>query len=271
MQTQTVSSNYRFPVILEDAFDLRGKKVPRTKLVVRKDTDDVLSTVSERYNLIPHSVMKDHADDFMKTLGKYDESYLVEKNGARLVMTHTFRDIAINLPGHKLPGQAQVGDTVALRLFSRNSYNTTTPFEIQLGALVLRCLNGATAFDGMFSFKLKHSGVKEIRFPNPDAVVAAFQKQGDAWKTWSNTEVTEGMRERVVAYGKRMQVLTDKAYEENESYFSGSETVWDLYNAVTYVVSHNKRIQESSRINRFNKVNDLFSYVLKQKDVIEVN
>ena len=59
--------------------------------------------------------------------------------------------------------------------------------------------------------------------------------------------------------GLKLQLMTRKAYQEKETYFTQADTVWDLYNAFTYVITHNEKIQESGRISRFDRLNALFN------------
>ena len=258
-------SQFRFPVALENAFDQRGNIVPRTKLVVRKDTDEVLSNVSDRYRLITHEEVMKPVEAFTATIGKGDAEYYVEKNGAKLVATHTYKNVALSLPGHKMHGQsaASVGDTVALRTYSINSYNSTAPFEFQIGALVLRCLNGATAFDSLFSLRYRHIGVNKsnlLEFPDPKVVISAFERQGDQWKTWADLGVNSNQVKTLVEDGRRLQLLSMRSYNENKDYFERADTVWDLYNAFTYVITHSTRTQESGRLTRFDRLNGLFNH-----------
>lgn len=256
-------SDYRFPVALEPAFDSRGNEVPKTKLVVRQDNFKVLSAVSDRYRLIPHERVVEPIKDFVRILGRATAQYSVERDGARLVVTHTFKDIGLELPGHKMPGQAKKGDVVALRTYATNSYNTSTPFEFRFGAMVLRCLNGATAFDSLFGIKHRHIGNSfedEIIFPKPEILVAAFHQQGDLWKAWAEKGFeTRAQVAQIVEQGLKLQLMTRKAYQEKETYFTQADTVWDLYNAFTYVITHNEKIQESGRISRFDRLNALFN------------
>ena len=253
-------NDYRFPVALEPAYDARGNKVPKTRLVVRQDSHDVLATVSERYRLITHEQVMDPVSDFTRLLGKSEVKYSLERNGAKLMATHTFKDVALNLPGHKMPGQKKVGDTVALRTYSINSYNTTTPFEFKIGGMVLRCLNGATAFDSYFELKFKHVGLHEINFPKPEIVLGAFQKQGATWSRWADTGIEGHQIKAMVEDGFRLQLMTRRAYQDNTHYFEQAETVWDLYNAFTYVVTHSTRVQETGKVTRFDRLNNLFNH-----------
>lgn len=261
----TKQSTYNFPVALEDAFDCRGNPVPKTKLVVRQDTHDTLSVVSDRYRLITHEEAMAPVAAFAKKLGKAEVAYSLEKNGARLVVTHTYRDVALKLPGHRMPGaDRKVGDVVALRTYATNSYNTTTPFEFQVGALVLKCLNGATVMDALFSLRFRHIGeAQEITFPKPELVFDAFKKQGEIWAEWSDVPVRKTWIKSMVEQGFALQLMTKKSYQENVAYFDGADTVWDLYNAFTYVITHSKRARESGKLTRFDRLNALFSNEFK--------
>ena len=148
---------YDFPVELQDVQTVGGVLIEGSQAVVRTDKNEPLAIVSDRYRLITHKELVEAADPFIKKLGKAEKIFTLEKNGARLVTEYTFRDNVIKLPGHRIPGETRkVGDTVALRLYGINSYNTSTPFEIRLAAMVLRCLNGAMIGEDMFNVKFKH-------------------------------------------------------------------------------------------------------------------
>lgn len=262
--------SYRFPVALEPAYDRHGHEVPRTKLVVRQDTSDVLATVSDRYKLITHDEIMKPVHDFARILGKSSAQFSLEKNGAKLVATHTFRDIAITLPGHKMPGQKAVGDVVALRTYATNSYNTTTPFEFQLGAMVLKCLNGATALNDLFRLRFKHVGDLRggIHFPKPEIVLEAFKKQGDIWSVWADQEVKQPQKTILVEEGVKLQLMSKRSYTENQDYFDRADTVWDIYNAFTYVITHSNKILESGKISRFDRLNGLFNHVFAEQTAV---
>ncbi len=269
LATAERKDDYRFPVALEPAFDSRGNEVPRTRLVVRQDNFKVLSAVSDRYRLIRHEDAVSPIEDFIRVLGKATSRYTLEKDGARLVVTHTFKDIALDLPGHKMNGNRAVGDVVSLRTYAINSYNTSTPFEFHLGAMVLRCLNGATAFDGLFGIKHRHIGNsfdEGISFPKPSILLDAFQRQGDSWRAWSERGFnTRQEISDLVDQGLKLQLMTRRAYQENERYFTDADTVWDLYNAFTYVVTHNNKVLESGKISRFDRLNALFNHTFNRE------
>jgi hypothetical protein len=269
--TTSMKARYDFPAELEGAYDMRGNAVPHVRLVVRKDTDDVLAAVSDRYRLITHKEVMQPVEDFVRTVGKpSDERYVIEKNGARLVATHTFKDVALTLPGHRYHGASRsLGDVVALRTHAINSYNSTTAFEFRLGSLVLRCLNGATSEESLFGLRFKHIQSADIQFPSAAVLLKAFEKQGDIWKSWAEQGLTPTVKADVITKGKHLQLVTDRHLKDAAPYFDYSETVWDLFNAFTYVITHNGRVQESGKLNRYDRLNGLFNHVFANPVLVQ--
>jgi hypothetical protein len=266
MRTQIETSTqpiYDFPVRMENVYTYDQEQIKGSRVVRRVDTGRPLAIVSERYRLIPHKELVDASEPFIQKLGKAEKKFTLEKDGARRITEYTFRDNVISLPGHKMPGQSKaVGDTVALRLYGINSYNTSTPFEMRLAAMVLRCLNGMTVGQDIFGVKFRHIGEEQdISFPSPDTVFSTFERAGETWRKLANTGINDKQTKELVQLGKDNLLLTDRTYKENEDRFRYAETAWDLYNSMTYVITNHRvgKIQESTRIGRFDRLNEVFN------------
>jgi hypothetical protein len=242
-------------------------EIPHHRVVRRMDTAKPLSVVSDKYRLIPHKELINAAEPFIAKLGKAEKKFTLERDGARLITEYTFKDNVITLPGHKMPGQAKaVNDTVALRLYGINSYNTSTPFEMRLAAMVLRCLNGMTVDQRIFGVKFRHVGeMQDFVLPSPDTVFGAFEQAGERWKKLADTGIERNQLAELIDLGKEASIVSEKTMKENTERFRSSETAWDAYNAFTYVMTNHKvgKIQESTRINRFDRLNELFDNYFK--------
>ncbi len=95
---------YDFPVELRTLHLADGTEVPMARAVYRPDEKKALSVVSNKYQLIRYRDQMDQVLPFLKKFGKVETSYALERDGARMLATHTFRDISIKVPGHKRPG-----------------------------------------------------------------------------------------------------------------------------------------------------------------------
>jgi hypothetical protein len=266
MLPTTNPSVYNFPVALRPVFDEFDREIPRVKSVTRTDTRKHLAIVSDRYKLIKHERMIDAFEPFARALGGVnpDTQFFQEKDGARVIVQHTFRSITFNMPGHNIPGVGRgLGDVVALRTWGTNSYNTTTPLTLRVGCLVLRCMNGATAMDSIFGLNIKHvgHGEPEINLPTPEAVIAAFQRTGRIWEQWADLTLRPHEIERLTEMAaKEYGIASPRDIEKEKVRFQSATTVWDIYNAFTYVIGNSsRRIQETSRLNRLDRLNIMIS------------
>lgn len=257
MQAQT---DYRFPVALEKAFTKDGIEIPRTRTIVRQDTKLPLSVVSDRYKLYTHEDVMNAVKPFVRELGQPETMFSLEKDGARLIATHTFRNHSIQLPrGHDT--ERSIGDVVALRLHIINSYNRSTALEFKLGGMVLRCLNGMTLFEHLFHLSFRHLGEAWTgELPRPQTVVSAFSQAGEQWKRLAEASLTPRDQRKLVEDAVKLQILPKRSFEAERVRFERAETYWDLYNAFTYVYTHtSKRMQVSGKLTRGDKLNVLFN------------
>jgi hypothetical protein len=256
--------NYAFPVELQPIRIPNGVLVPKTKAVVRTDTNEPLCTVSDKYQLYKHAEVMDAVTPFIKKMGKTEVSYSLEKNGALLIATHTFPEYSFKVArAHKIEGDTSdrsVGDIISLQLHVINSYNKATSVLFKLGTKVLRCLNGATLLKGLFELRYTHmKNGWDRTLPNPDKMVTALNDMGRIYNRWSETEVTKQQIKAFTEAAILRGVFPLTIYTANEERFRKSETVWDLYNASTYLSTHgSSRIQQSGKIRRFDGINRIF-------------
>lgn len=254
-----MNNAWEFPVQLQDIFTKDGKLIPRHKTAVRTDTNEPLSIVSDRYKLYTHGEVLNSVQPFIREFGEGHFKHSLERNGARLIATYQFRDHSLGL--HNRKGK-HVGDTIFPELHVINSYNSTTALEFKLGASVLICLNGMTIFSDMFSLRFKHLGTTWAgELPKPQTILAAFKQGAQTWERWGDTTFTkpteiEEVTNELVAFG----VVGKTAIESNRGNLRSQETVWDLYNAITHMITHSPRkTQTSGKINRYDRLNAVFS------------
>jgi len=242
-----------FPVALENIFTHDGIPIPRVKSVVRQDSRDPLSVVSDRYRLITHGQAESRVKPFTDALGVAKITRFLEKNGARLISRYTYADQTVTIPA--------VGDIVALEVNVINSYDSHLPLKYTLGARVLRCSNGMTVIGGEFEFSWKHTGEEqEIILPDPVKVLAHFKKAGDTWDLWARTELKYEDRLKVMSSIVAMKVLTETQIKKWESNFEQAKTVWTLYDSFTYIITHEfAKLRESSRLHKLSQLQFAFS------------
>lgn len=267
MQINSVDRRlFDFPVSLRPVYDEQNRAIPHVKSVTRTDSYRHLAVVSDRYRLIHHQRMVEAFEVFSRQLGNHETSFFQEKDGARVIVRYTFRDINFQMPGHMIEGLGRdVGDVVALQVYGINSYNTTTPLILRVGCLVLRCLNGATALESIFGLNIKHIGREEpeIVLPPAEAVIAAFHRTGAAWQAYADNVVGPRDIDRIVEIAKNNYgIVSSRDVDHESARFAACENLWDIYNAFTYVIGNTRRkIQETSKLSRMDRLNILFAEI----------
>lgn len=260
-----LANEFSFPVELQRLFTKEGVEASKSRGVIRTDTQEYLSTVSDQYKLYTHQQVMDAVTPFTKKIGSVAKvTYDLDRRGARLIATHRYDDVVFKIKhGHGEEGR-KTGDVVALEVIVINSYNAQTSLEFRIGGRVLRCLNGATAFDGLFNLRYRHLGDSWTgELPDPGVVIKAYEKTTHVWSQWSEMELSAKTRSSIVEQGRVLGILPKRYYEQEAQRFDASETVWDLYNAFTYVNSNvAKRTKTSGRLNRMDRINAVFQHAL---------
>ena len=121
--------------------------------------------------------------------------------------------------------------------------------------------------EGFFGLNIKHVGRGdiEINLPTAEAVIAAFQETGRVWEEWADMQLNQRQIKYLVDESANYGLSGRRAMEEHATRFTSCETLWDLYNAFTYVITHaSNRLQETSRLNRFDRLNIMINSFLKE-------
>lgn len=254
MSVQTV--DYDFPVRLQPLFLKNNEEpVPRLRAVVREDTHESIGIVSNRYNLITHRQALDIVEPFTRAFGSAETKQILEKNGARLISRHTYRDKKVTIPS--------VGDTVALRIDVVNSYDGSEPLKFDIGALVLRCLNGMTAVNESIGLRFKHTGgfnPDAVTFPDPEQIWDRFTKKADLWDRWTAIPNSDDYTDEVMKRLMAASVIGARYILDRQSDLRSAPTKWELYDKLTYTITHETpRVRETERTRRLKALDFTFT------------
>jgi hypothetical protein len=142
---EEVLAKVDFPVSLHDAFPCEsedtspvGKKLG--KFVVREDTGEAISWVTDQYKLITHGQVFRR---FLTELGStflYPKKVSLQNNGTRALMV--LRSNRVYSVGKLGDGSS---DNIFLELYCANSYDRTSRFWYRSGVWRQVCTNGAIA------------------------------------------------------------------------------------------------------------------------------
>lgn len=247
---------YDFPVALHDIKTAAGKEIHNQKALVREDTQQVLSIVSNNYKVVTHAEVIDKAKEVFYSLGKPNIKYNLSKNGANLVAMAEYKDVSSSL----------VGDTVGMRVFMENSYNKKKGISFFIGGIVLSCSNGMVSSHTLDTFSFRHTKNQTIELPTIDDLQSAWHKQVDVWRSYQRMPVPKKDMRRILTrkfigimpakdVNHIIQIL--KIHEE------GEVNTWDVHQAITENITHkNDRLSEMGKIMRLKKVSSAFEKFL---------
>ena len=220
---------------------LNKTTVDNRKLVMDKNTGAQLDIVSDAYTLVHHeSMVRNLIDGCPEEFGKPELSIDILKNGAVCSVKAKFPEMGdFKVSGQKIDPE--------IRLV--NSYDRSKNLGYNMGARVLVCSNGLTAFKSQESGKFKHIdcgiGRAQIQARVKDDL-GVFSDQVGVWTKWAehaigttlNQELLETFdfsdteRERIIDMG----LLTRGGATMRAL---GKElTVWDIASAATQFARH---------------------------------
>ena len=262
MQTNT----WDFPVEKKPMFflndqggynEIRGKKA-----IVRTDSDDQISVVSNGYKVVPHTDVLAHLDPFVQQFGDHSRQVAVSDNGGRMMATFTFRNVVKDV---------KVGDTVGFGLKAISGYDGKTAIKLAAWSLRLICLNGMASQKGFVSAHYRHNEkqVSDIRFPTPDFFLETFQSDVNYWSALAELGITNEDRERL-EYNISLTpgLLSPNQFGAVKSRLDEAETAWDSYNALTWFLTHKTQANEFTTHSRLGKVNDVITTSLVEKKTL---
>jgi hypothetical protein len=237
-----MNQQYNFPVSIVP-ITAGSKTIPNKFAIVRKDTNEPLSIVSKRYNLLKHA---DVIDTFKQSLVglDYDEKTELGKNGAQLFATYTFKDKSL---------EVAKDDIVAMRLILRNSYDGTKTFQLALGACRLVCTNGMVIAKDIFSFSLKHYSNQMPEIEKISERITGMMKSFKELLPAMQKMDKQPLKSRPTLFKSSKDLFIPKYLlkEAEMVYNENKQTVWTYYNSLTFANTHKMRDKQNTPLARF--------------------
>ena len=219
-----------FPVS-ERSITVNKKKVDGWKAIYRDDIKETLGIVSNEYVLIPHSDVAKTTEaclDAKFGAGNYEKHYDVIGDGIRAYMYYKFKnDIVV-----------KKGDSVENGVRIVNSLNGSTRIRGEFYGMRLVCTNGLTIPGWEIGVARKHLGAIDLE--GLEEMLTAFLEKYEVFTDLimeaENIEVTAEEIPAIVAQTKISKKYQEKALEQLKT--DPHKTLWDVYNGLTYVISH---------------------------------
>ncbi len=228
-------TNYMFPVVErpisvhdwpEDRSGTENQNAAsRYKVIMREDTDEIISVVRDSYKLIPNADLINRMMDELDGLGM--TSYIDEAHS--FANNHRMR-LQITFPGITFKD----GDSeIAFSLFLHNSYDMSEPVRIASGGIRYICGNGMVFLKVLAQFVARHTrGFRMDR-----GLEQSLRSACDNWPiverraiALASTPVTGEMYDRI--YREVGLAMTEMIMG------TMPETEWSAYNEGTWIASH---------------------------------
>ena len=209
----------------------KNKKDTGYKFIIREDTGQVISCMTNEYNLIKNEQVIDIASPIMN---KYDaelKEVRTFSEGARSQWTWNFPNSTVDIGG---------GDFVNPTVTIRNSYDGSLEASATAGAFRLVCSNGMVIGIVLGRSSVKHSiWTKDVDF---EKIISSVVKKTGAIFTKDFPLLAE-TKVKTEDIASVIKMFPEQYTDTVVNYMLGNEisTYWDLLNAATWVATHNMK------------------------------
>lgn len=246
-------ANVVFPVAMKEVFyHVKGyskmMKAEGKKAVIKEKDGTILSIVSDKYKLIPHTdIIKSMRSALDTSKLVYQEQVLLFKGGARMEVVYTVPGISLTL---------NKSDKIQMQIRGRNSYDGKWNWGMLLGAFRLVCSNGARVGHIFFDMSGRHIGETDPSFKikeNLPRLVESWKSLGDVWQQWADTKLTNAQVQKIIDGLDWPKKFKEMAEEEAKA----ATTKWAAYNVLTRITSHEMKTPRRAMVLE-NKINEQF-------------
>lgn len=218
---------------LMQAFPAFGdvKEFRKKVCILSHDRSKVFAVVSDRYQLVKHS------DAIAAVEGAILKGFKQEpKRSLRTIGGGS--GIVANFTWKTAPSlQPAKGDMVGLQVQLRNSYDGSSPFNVQVSALRLACTNGMTFGNALGRVNFKHypGNLSDLGALSHSlqGILSGARSLETVWRDWIGQKIT--YEEATALIGERFPAKYRKMVLV-ESKFPMS--AWSFYNEMTAMATH---------------------------------
>ena len=212
--------------------ELDSKEIDSTgyKFIVREDTGQVLSCMSDDYMLVKN-----------ETVGKF-AAPIIKKNNGRLTEVRVFKQGARTIMKWQFPNHSvKIGpdDTMHPEIVIQNSYDGTIGVNVMAGAWRIICANGLIIGVLASQYRNKHS-IYNVKLNDLEGIInETMEKTKLMFKDEFPLLIETKIRERHIVNFLKMfpiqanETITQKLIADKPTSF------WDLFNVGTSVLTHN--------------------------------
>jgi hypothetical protein len=216
-------------------------QVPDRFAVVREDTQEALSVVSDSYTIVPNKEVISKAREAFERLSLPTvEDFRTTKNGARLYAEFVIPSIEI---------EVKKGDVVQMKGIFHNSYDTSKSYTLAVGGYRLVCSNGMMIGEELFRVRRKHIGEINVAELVHEVERAVGTYQEEVLPYWQNLAQLEipmvrleerletAVEERILPKKFAARALESVTQSDSRDH-ADSASLWEVYNAFTALTTH---------------------------------
>jgi len=224
------------------------------KFIVREDTEQVLSCMSNEYKLVTNQEVFEKSSEVIKEFEGTLTETKIFGNGARARWRYRF------------PQTIKVGeDDMHPEIIMGNSYDGTSQVYMMMGAYRLVCSNGMIIGVTFGKFNNRHSvynpNVKQLDTVLPDMIRTAITAIENDLPELQNIKLNPS------DVGKIVELFPEQSIENLVQYLltHKPDTYWDLLNACTWMSTHvlNRKTEATHKLeqNVYKTIKDMSNSV----------
>ena len=201
------------------------------KFIMREDTNEIISCMTNEYNLIPNEQILDTAVPIMDKYGAELKEVRTFSEGSRSQWTWNFPDSTVDIGG---------GDYVNPTVTIKNSYDGSLEASAIAGAFRLVCSNGMVIGIILGKDSVKHS-IWNKKFDFDEIITSVVKKTGAIFSEDFPLLAETKVKTKDIA--SVIKMFPEQYTDTVVNYMLGNEidTYWDLLNAATWVATHSMK------------------------------
>jgi len=198
------------PVTEVDLKMPNGELVPNKKAIIYADDESYISTVGHRYTVIQNEQVMNKLAIALSESGLKLKGCSVDPSTSA---TNARNLIRINLPEHKI--ETSKGDTTALQIVARNSYDGSWKQMLDIGGFRMACANGQVWGDIDNICTNRHTAGYDVAMMAEylSHAIDVFKEMGAQWLTMKKTKLSQTKAEDLILQylGKKFVDKEDRA------------------------------------------------------------
>lgn len=211
-------------------FDTPQGDIPTDyKLIVREDTNKILSCMTNEYKVVKNETILKYALPVIQKAGGQFKECRTFANGARTSMTWNFPNEKVSISG---------ADNLTPEIIIKNSYDGSIGVNVMAGAFRLVCSNGAIIGVISSDYKNKHS-IYNISLNDIEGIIVeTIERTKTIFKEEFPILINNDIKESHIIEFLKMFPIQTNSIVTQRLIADRPKTFWDLFNVGTNVTSH---------------------------------